>query len=145
MPLRFPVPPKTDQQSSAYAIAPNAQSDVTAFRDCYQRFQECLEYRDLRNSTPLNELAENYLLDFDLAAKRAIGDKADRYRLFQLRYLKGANRQDCCQALRLEIFSYTSEIMQIERVVGRALTQRGLFPLTSYFKPTKMLLNRVAA
>ncbi|MFL6464379.1 MAG: hypothetical protein ACJ73N_08255 [Bryobacteraceae bacterium] len=144
MPLHFPVPPKTDQQSSR-TMAVNAQSDVTVFRDCYQRFQECLEYRDLQNSTPLGELAENYLLDFDLTAKRAIGDDAGRYRLFQLRYLKGANRQDCCKTLKLEIFSYASEIIQIERIVGRALAQRGLFPLTSYFSPAKMLLHKMAA
>jgi hypothetical protein len=145
MPLNFPVPPKTDQQSSAHTMAANAHSDVTVFRDCYQRFQECLEYRDLQSSTALSELAENYLLDFTLAAKRAIGNNPNRYRLFQLRYLEGANRQDCCKTLKLEIFSYASEIIHIERTVGRALAQRGLFPLTSYFTPVKAVLQKVAA
>ena len=145
MPLHFPVPPKTDQQLSAHTAAANAHNDVTAFRDCYQRFQECLEYRDLQANTALSELAENYLLDFALAAKRAVGNNSNRYRLFKLRYLEGANRQDCCKTLKLEVFSYASEILQIERAVGRALAQRGLFPLTSYFSSEKTDLQKVAA
>ena len=145
MPLNFPVPPKTDQQSSAHTTAADAHNDVTVFRNCYQRFQECLEYRDLQNSTSLSELVENYILDFDLTAKRAMGDHPSRYRLFQLRYLQAANRQDCCKALQLEAFSYASEIIQIERTVGRALAQRGLFPLTSYFHSAKLNLHQLAA
>ena len=144
MPLTFLVPPKTDQQSILHTTI-TTHSDAAVFRSCYQRFQECLEYRDRQNSTSLGELVENYLLDFDLTAKRAMGDHPNRYRLFQLRYLKGANRQDCCKILGLEVFSYTSEIMQIERAVGRALAQRGLFPLNSYFHSAKLQLQPLAA
>ena len=146
MPLTFPVPPKTDARPTAHKMTVSAHTaDVAAFRDCYGRFTECLEYRNLQNSASLNELAESYLLDFDLAAKRAIGANANRYQLFQLRYLKGANRQDCCQLLGLEVFTYASEIIQIERTVGRALTQRGLFPLASYFTPSDLRSHRIAA
>lgn len=145
MPLNFPVPPKTDKQSTTHTSATKINSDVAAFRDCYQRFQECLEYRDLQNSTLLSELVENYILDFDLTAKRAIGDHLSRYRLFQLRYLKGLNRQECCKMLSLEEFSYASEIIQVERAVGRALAQRGLFPLNSYFHSAKLQLQQLAA
>ena len=145
MPLNFPVPPKTDQRSATQTHASNTHSSVTVFRDCYQRFQECLEYRDLQNSTSFSELAESYILDFDLTAKRAIGDHTSRYQLFQLRYLQGASRQDCCKTLRLEVFSYASEIIQIERAVGHALAQRGLFPLASYFHSAKLNLHQLAA
>ena len=145
MPLNFPVPPKTDQQPAVRPITAPAHGDAVIFRNCYQRFQECLEYRDLQNSTSLGELVENYLLDFDLAAKRALGGNPNRYRLFQLRYLQGANRQDCCKILGLEVFTYASETMQIERAVGRALAQRGLFPLHSYFHSAKLQPQRLAA
>jgi hypothetical protein len=145
MPLNFPVPPKTDQQIASHTTAANIHGEATAFRTCYQRFQECLEYRDLQNSTSLSELVENYILDFELTAKRAIGDHPNRYRLFQSRYLNGASRQDCCKILGLEEFSYASEIIQIERTIGRALSQRGLFPLASYFHSAKLQLQQVAA
>jgi len=145
MPLTFPVPPKTDQRSSVRTTAANTHSDIAAFRDCHQRFQECHAYRSLQHNTALNELAENYLLDFDLAAKRAIGENASRYRLFRLRYLEGADRQDCCRILGLEVFSYASEIIQIERTVGRFLLRRGLFPLASYFHPTHLRWQKRAA
>jgi hypothetical protein len=144
MPLNFPVPPKTDQLSATHKFA-NTHSNVAVFRDCYQRFQECLEHRDLQNNTSLGELVENYLLDFDLTAKRAVGDHPSRYRLFQLRYLKEMNRQDCCKILGLEEFSYASEIIQIERTIGRALAQRGLFPLHSYFHSAKLQFQQKAA
>lgn len=136
MPLTFPVPPKTDKRLAAHKRTASIHADVAAFRDCYQRFQECLEYRDVQNVVSLTELAKSYLLDFDLAARRAIGGNAGRYGLFQLRYLQGANRQDCCKALGLDLFTYASEIMQIERVVGSALVQRGVFPPASYFAST---------
>lgn len=144
MPLNFPVPPKTDQSTFTRASI-STHSDTAAFRECYQRFQECLEYRDLQNSTVLSGLVENYILDFGLAAKRAVGDNSNRYRLFQLRYLQGWNRQDCCKTLSLEEFRYASEIIQIERTVGRALVQRGLFPLRSYFHSEKLQFQQRAA
>jgi hypothetical protein len=145
MPLTFPVPPKTDKRPTAHKMTVNTHADVAAFRDCYGRFQECLEYRSLQNSASLNELADSFLLDFDLAARRAIGSNTSRYQLFQMRYLQGANRQDCCKTLDLEVFTYTSEIMQIERIVGRALSQRGLFPLNSYFTQEDLRSCRIAA
>ena len=145
MPSIFPVPPKTGQHFAARTKATETRTDVAAFRECYQRFQECFEYRNLQGSSPLSELAKNYLFDFDLAAKRALGDNVNRYRLFQLRYLQGADRQDCCRLLGLEVFSYASEIIQVERIVGRALVQRGIFPLTSYFNPEDLKLHKLAA
>ena len=141
----FPVPPKTNQNFRVRTIAAEIRHDVTAFRDCHQRFQECLEYRNPQNNSSLSELTENYLLDFELAAKRALSSNVNRYRLFQLRYLQGANRQDCCKLLGLQLFCYASEIIQIESVVGRALVERGLFPLTSYFNPAELKLHRIAA
>lgn len=141
----FPVPPKTNQNFPVRKIGAETHYDVAAFRDCYQRFQECLEYRNPQSNSALSEIAKNYLLDFELAAKRALGSNVNRYRLFQLRYIQGANRQDCCKLLGLELFSYASEIIQIERAIGRAFVQRGLFPLTSYFNFEDLKLPRKAA
>ena len=123
----------------------SANRYTAAFQYCYEHFQECLECRDLQNYTLLNELIENYILDFDLTAKRAIGNHSSRYRLFQLRYLKGLERQECCKLLGLETFSYASEIIQVERSVGQALVQRGLFPLNSYFHSAKLQPCQIAA
>ena len=93
-----------------------------------------MQYRDMHSSSPVHEAAQNFLLDFDLTARRAIGTDTRRYALFQSHFIQGMDPQSCCDKLGMQRFSLAVEIAEIERVVGGGLTERGVFPLASYFE-----------
>jgi hypothetical protein len=133
MPTRFPVPPtlkRTGQRNSSQLVP----QSVEAFRACHQRYNACLDYQSLRTKSHVNETVNSYLLDFDLAAKRAIGTDNDRYRLFQLYFLQGRSAAEIAEQLGMARFTVARELGEIEKVAGEAFVQRGLFPLNSYFE-----------
>ena len=132
MPTQFPVPPTSKRNSSQ--LVPQS---VEAFRACHERYNACLDYQSLRTKSHVNETVNSYLLDFDLAATRAIGTDHDRYRLFQLYFLQGHSAAELGGQLGLPRFTVARELAEIEKVAGQAFVQRGLFPLSSYFEQEK--------
>ena len=132
MPIQFPIPPTAQTKQENTSCSKFSSAHIAAFRDCYQRYQECLEYRGLSSAT-LNEDVENYVLDFELAAKRSLGTKAKCLELFRMLFLQGHAAEDCRAALKMDVFTIKSTALQVEAAVGEALIRRGLFPVNKYF------------
>jgi hypothetical protein len=140
MPTQFPIPPTSSRSVDRSSIRP-LQETVAAFRACHERYKDCLEYRSLRTKSLVRETVDSYLLDFDIASKRAIGAHTDRYRLFQLHFLRGYSANQICEQLDIPRFTFAREIGEIEKTAGRAFIQRGLFPLNSYFGAESNLVS----
>ncbi len=122
------------------------QQSVAAFRACHERYTACLEYQSLRTKSLVNETVHSFVLDFDLASKRAIGADRDRYRIFQLHFLQGYSANETCEKLGIARFTFAKEIAEIEKLAGQAFTQRGLFPVSAYFEEeTNVIAERRAA
>jgi hypothetical protein len=117
------------------------QETVAAFRACLERYNACLDYRSLRTKSLVRQTVDTYLLDFEIASKRASGMDSDRYRLFQLYFLQGYSATEICERLELARFTFAREIGEIEKIAGRALMQRGVFPLNSYFGEESSLVS----
>src|SRR4051794_3980569 len=132
MPTQFPVPPISKSTSDRNANR-SVQRSVEAFRVCHERYTACLQYKNLRTKSSLNKTIDSYLLDFDLASKRAIGTDSDRYRLFHLHFIQAYSAAEICDQLGMARFTLAREIAEIEKLAGQAFEQRGLFPLSSYF------------
>lgn len=132
MPTQFPLPPNCNRRVSNQPSRQLSES-ASIFRVCHDRFKACLEYQSLRTGSPMNATVANYLLDFDLASKRALGSDHNRYRLFQLHFLEGRAAEEICGELGIGRFTYASEVFQIERLAGQSFLDRGLFPLAEYF------------
>lgn len=132
MPTHFPVPP-TSKRTGERNTSRSVQQSVDAFRACHERYIACLDYLSLRAKSHLKETINSYLLDFDLAAKRAIGTDSDRYRLFEVHFLQGRSAAETCEELGMARFTVAKEIAEIEKLAGGAFVERGLFPLGSYF------------
>ena len=132
MPTHFPVPPtskRTGERNSSRFV----QQSIEAFRACHERYHACLDYQSLRTKSQVNDTVDSFLLDFDLAAKRALATDGDRYRLFQLRFLEGRSAVEVSEQLGIARFTVAKEVAEIEKLAGQAFVQRGLFPLSSYF------------
>ena len=140
MPTQFPVPP-TSKRTGDRNFNRSAQHSVEAFRACHERYNACLDYQNLRTKSFVNETVASYVLDFDLASKRAIGTDSDRYRLFQLHFLQGYSAAEICEELGIARFTFASEIAEIEKLAGQGFVQRGLFPLSSYFGGGRNLVS----
>jgi hypothetical protein len=122
------------------------QHSVAAFRACHERYNACLEYQNLRTKSFVNETVNSFVLDFDLASKRAIGADRDRYRLFQVHFLQGLSATETCEKLGIARFTFAKEIAEIEKLAGQAFSERGLFPLSAYFEnETNVIAERRAA
>ena len=132
MPLQIPIPPTAQTKQENTSCSKFSSAHIAAFRDCYQRYQECLEYRGLSLAT-LNEDVENYVLDFELAAKRSLGTNAKRFELFRMLFLQGHAAEDCRAVLKMDAFTMKSTVLQMEAAIGEALIWRGLFPVNQYF------------
>ena len=144
MPLHFPIP--TTSKISAHSLQNGSPAQhVTAFRACLQQFQDCLEFAGSTSVSPVVEAATNFVLDFDIIARRAMGADSERYKLFQLHFLKNASRQVCCTKLKLSEWTFATELRTIEQLLGKGFSNAGLFPLTPYFAGTRAGLERIAA
>jgi hypothetical protein len=142
MPTQFPVPPTSKRTGERNP----SQKSVEAFRACHERYDACLDYQSLRTKSQVNDTVSSFLLDFDLAAKRAIGMDSDRYRLFQLHFLQGHSAVEVSEELGIARFTIAKEVAEIEKLAGQAFLQRGLFPLSSYFgEATNPISERRAA
>ena len=112
----------------------SASSSATeAFSECFARYQECLEYRDWQSSASLHEEVENYILDFELAAKKALSSDATLWQLFRFKYVEQRTGGDCARALKMDPFTLGRTTREVKTLVGEALIRRGLFPLNRYF------------
>src|SRR5947209_283640 len=111
MPTQFPVPP-TSSRPGDRSSSRSVQDSVAAFRACHERYCACLEYRSLRTKSLVRETVGSYLLDFDIASRRAIGADSERYRLFQLHFLRGYSAAEICQELGIARFTFAREIAE---------------------------------
>jgi hypothetical protein len=139
MPTQFPVPPISKRASDRSSRV--AQQSVEAFRTCHERYNDCLDYQSLRTKSQVSDTVSSFLLDFDLAAKRAIGRDSDRYRLFQLHFLQGHSAVEVSKELGIARFTVAKEVAEIEKLAGQAFVERGLFPLSSYFGEERSLIS----
>jgi hypothetical protein len=121
--------PLTSSAASAQPVA----AHIDAFRECYSRYQECLEFRGVPTQSDAQETIENFILDFELTGRRVLGAASARFQLFKMRYLQGWSAQDCCRLTRTDRFSLAQELRALESLLGNAFSQRGLFPLIAYF------------
>lgn len=145
MPLNFPVPTASQLQTVVDNKVTSSAQSVAAFRACHQRFEDCLEFADAHSASPVLETASNFVLDFDIIAKRTMGTETTRYRLFQMHFLKSMDRKTCCAKLHLSHWAFASEVLAIEQLLGRAFTNAGLFPVAPYFNESCARLEKIAA
>jgi len=133
MPLSFPLPVSPLRASETESSLAATRECILAFRECLERFLHCAEYTSSQHLSNLGELAANYQLDFDLCGRKALTGGSQLYRLFQLHFLEGRNASECGAILGRGAFTIASEVVHIERLVGRTLLNRGLSPLSKYF------------
>ncbi len=145
MPLNFPVPTISRFATDNSQKNSSPAQYVAAFRSCFERFQDCLEYSGSPSASPVMEAAADFVLDFDIIARRAIGSDSPRYRLFQLHFLKNESRQACCTKLKLTEWTFASEVRTIEQTLGKSFLSAGLFPLAPYFADSVPGLEKIAA
>ena len=139
MPLKFPVPPASFRKNALRSGAASSSQNIAAFRACYERYLECLEFCDGQSASPLSEAATDFVLDFDITARRALATNPDRYRLFQSRFLRDASCEYGRIKFKLGSWKFASEIHAIEETVG------GLFPLAPYFGVAQACPEQIAA
>ncbi len=144
MPLNFPLPATQSRTSLHHSVESRTES-VAAFRACYQRFEDCREFAGTRSASSVLEAAADFVLDFEIIAKRAIGTEPARYRLFQLHFLGNQNREVCCTQLNLTHWTFASEVLSIEQSLGRAFSRAGLFPVAPYFGDSSRCSDKLAA
>lgn len=145
MPLKFPVPPASFRKNALRSGAASSSQKVAAFRACHERYLECLEFCDGQSASPLSTAATDFVLDFDITARRALATNPDRYRLFQSRFLQNASCECCRIKFKLDSWKFASEIHAIEEIAGAAFAQAGLFPLAPYFGVTQAWPDQIAA
>jgi hypothetical protein len=145
MPLFFPLPVSSVSASANNSNSAATRKFILAFRECLERFLLCAEYSGSQNLSGLGELAANYQLDFDLCGRKALSADDQLYRLFQLHFLEGCNTSECGTLLGKSAFTIASQIVHIERLVGRTLLQRGLSPLHKYFGDIRQSPSQLAA
>jgi hypothetical protein len=117
------------------------------FRACYQRFQQCSDRLTVSRVTfghnPGRRFAggwgrknEEYLADFVIVARRALGEQSLGYKVFRFHFLLGADWRLCGAKLGLDKGEFFHELYRVESAVGRACFEcapHPLFPLGSYF------------
>ena len=145
MPLSFPLPVSPLRVSETESSLAATRECILAFRECLERFLHCAEYTSSQHLSNLGELAANYQLDFDLCGRRALNAGSQLYRLFQLYFLECRSTSECGAILSKGAFTIASEVVHIERLVGRALLQRGLSPLSKYFGDVQQSSSQLAA
>jgi hypothetical protein len=80
--------------------------------------------------------SEEFIADFELIARRVLGDGTLSYRLFRYHCLLGADWKLCCRQLKMERGEFFHEVYRIQQRLGRAFREirpYGLFPLDEYF------------
>ncbi len=145
MPFNFPLPPASPRKNAPRSGNTFSAQSAAAFRACYQRYLECLEFCDTQSTSPVVEAAANFVLDFDITARRALASNQGRYRLFQSRFLRNVSSEGCQTRFKLDSWKFASEIKTIEEHAGGAFTQAGLYPLAPYFGAPEVRLEKLAA
>ncbi len=145
MPLNFPVPSTSPRKNGLGSENASPAQRTAAFRACYQRYLECLEFCDSQSTSPVVEAATNFVLDFDITARRALAPNQERYRLFKSRFLRNVSSEGCRTQFKLDSWKFASEIRTIEEHAGCAFTQAGLYPLAPYFGASELRLDKLAA
>ena len=131
MPNKFPVPPTTPTKSRS--ALKSSVGPLAAFQGCYERYQDCIEFRDAALPASLREQVDSYILDFEIAAKRSLATESQQLRIFRMMFLENRTAEQCCTLMSIDRFSFASASRQMQSTVGDALIRRGLFPLNKYF------------
>jgi hypothetical protein len=115
------------------------------FRACMRRYEEvtemvgqtcgkvCLEVYQGHAKVALgygNKNAE-YRADVELTALRVL--TADELALFKLHFLAGIDWHGCCRKLKLDRGNFFHKVYVVERKMGRALAEAGVYPSRTYF------------
>lgn len=121
----------------------------SAFRGCYARYRYCV----FVGATQISRVSlatnpgrkrsgswgfknEEYMADFVLTAKRALGTNTLSWKLFQLHHLRGGDWKFCTGQLGIDRGTFFHEVYRIEQRLGRAfreLQPHPLFPVDQYF------------
>jgi hypothetical protein len=133
MPTKFPLSRTTQKEVASEAKAIDLQDLFSAFEDCHDRYNECVECRSTQAFYNLQEALENYILDFELAGRNALGARSERFDLFRMLFLEGRSTVECCDLLGLEEEAFSRECNAVKARVGTELRNRGLHPLQRYF------------
>jgi hypothetical protein len=84
--------------------------------------------------------SEEFLADFILLSRRALGGRATRaWRLFDWHYLRGADFHVCCRELGMHRGEFFHEVYRVQERLGRAYRDTepyALYPLDEYFGGT---------
>ena len=144
MPLTFPLPPASTSNAARCGSA-SSLKEIIAFRACYERYLECLEFCNSQSASPVVEAAAHFVLDFDIVARRALGPNQRRYRLFKSRFLQNASCESCLAEFKLDRWKLAVEMRTIEEHAGAAFKKAGLFPLAPYFGAAAVRQEKLAA
>jgi hypothetical protein len=115
------------------------------FRVCYDRFRNCVERERSMSSVSLETTQssrrysygrkeEEYIADFYLVSKRHLS--SEEYRIFNYRFLLGADWKLCCRKLKMDRGTFFHFVYRIQQKLGRIFKELkpfALFPLDEYF------------
>lgn len=99
---------------------------------------------------------QDFVADFSLAARRALGPESKEYLIFKLHFLQGKDWKECSAASGLDRGEHFHAIYRIEARLGRAFAELRpyrLWPVDEYFSrvegerrtPAELLKRRVPA
>jgi hypothetical protein len=152
------------QYCHGFGSRPFGREKRLAVCDCALRrmFRECLaHYRELRGTVGRscghvclqvtagdghlamgygNKSAE-YLADVEMAARRTL--TAEEFDLFRLHFAYGLNWRECCPRLKLSRGNFFHLVYVVERKLGRAFAQAGIYPSRMYFGGHLIEANQV--
>jgi hypothetical protein len=118
------------------------------FRVCYARFRQCvLKAKDIRQVRLTHSGAssavrvwgrptEEYIADFHLLAKRALGETSLEWSVFKYHILLGADWRLCCMKMKIDRGTFFHSVYRMQQKCGNAFRETqpfALYPVDEYF------------
>lgn len=99
------------------------------FRACQRRFAE---FQSVGPALGHERRGEEYMADFALVAQRALEHRPELLGLFRFYVLVGAHWEKCADRLGLDRGRFWHAVYRMERLLGRAYRDAGLYPVGDY-------------
>ena len=123
----------------------------SVFRLCYSKYrrcaEECLYGNPVRHSRPTPNARnvwsftnEDFALDFELIARRALKDRPIDLQVFNLHFVRGGDWKVCTRALKIDRGDFFHAVYRAEQIAGRAMRETlpfPLYPIDEYFNSSK--------